>query len=109
MKTKTKPWPTVNTYRPSLRSYSFAAHTAEAIAQREAREDEHFAGTGHGPASGGTAGQGRAREHALGFPPAGCCAYTEAGNICGVTPAPFLDFVRGGFVCPAHKPERRPA
>jgi len=32
--------------------------------------------------------------------------YNDAGNICGVSPAPFLDFQRGGFVCAAHKPER---
>lgn len=35
-----------------------------------------------------------------------CCAHTETGTVCGITPAPFLDFQRGGFVCAAHKPQR---
>lgn len=39
------------------------------------------------------------------FMPAGCCAYTEAGNICGVTPAKHFDLKRGGMVCEAHKPK----
>lgn len=34
-----------------------------------------------------------------------CCAQTDVGT-CGVTPAPFLDFQRGGFVCADHKPQR---
>lgn len=91
MKTLQSRWPGGNSYRPT-----FAAYTAQAIAAREAREDENFSGH-HGP-DGGTASQGR-RSHAPGFRLASCI-------VCGVSPAPFLDFVRGGFVCAAHKPER---
>jgi hypothetical protein len=101
MKTKSRPLPTVKSYRPT----TFAAHTAQAIAEGEAREDQHFSGTGHGPDAEAPHSQGRLR-HAPGFPLASCIAYTPQGNVCGATPAPFLDLVRGGMVCAAHKPER---
>ncbi len=100
MKTKTKPLPTVKTYRPTLRAFTSAVFSANAIAERERREDDF---PGHGPALGAAS---QARQHAPGFPLVRCIAYTDSGNICGVTPAPFLDLVRGGMVCAAHKPER---
>ncbi len=104
MKTKTKPLPTVKTYRPTLRAFTSAVFSANAIAEREARDEKHFAGPGesHSPHLGRRAGD-------PGFPLASCIAYTDSGNICGVTPAPFLDLVRGGMVCADHKPERGPA
>ena len=105
MKRLQSQYPTGKNYRPSLRCYSFAAFSAQAIAEREDREDE-ISGSAMRPASG-EPHQGQAhRRPAPGVPPVSCCAPTAAGNICGVTPAPFLDFVRGGFVCSAHKPER---
>jgi hypothetical protein len=39
------------------------------------------------------------------YVPSGCYAYTQAGNICGRTPAPFLDLQRGGMVCAEHHQE----
>lgn len=104
MKTKTGPWPTVKHYRPIARGFSFATITANAIAQREEREDEHFSGS-RGPAALRTQSQGNARQHSPGFPPATCIAPTEHG-VCGVSPAPFVDFELGGMVCAEHKPER---
>jgi len=103
MKTQPRPLPTVKNYRPT-----FAAFTAHCIAQREAREDEqHFTGPSHGPALGEPLSQ--ARQGAPGFSPATCVAVVKdefcGDYVCG-KPAPFLDFVRGGFVCAAHKPER---
>jgi len=110
MPTKPKPWAGVKTYRPSLRSYSFAAHTANAIAERERRQDEQFSGHSHGPASGAPQSPAASRLASPGFSLARCCAYDEqSGMICGVSPAPFLDFQRGGFVCADHKPERGPS
>src|SRR6266576_2031800 len=82
----------MRTYRPTLRSYTFAAFSANAIAERERRADEHFSGY---------AGE----EHAAGH----CVPHERRGHsciICGITPAQFLDLQRGGFVCEAHKPER---
>lgn len=40
-----------------------------------------------------------------GFVASGCCAYTTEGNVCGRTPAPFLDLQRGGLVCAEHHRE----
>ena len=100
MRTKTKPRAGVKTFRPS-----FIMHTAQAIAEREQRDDDQFSGTCHGP-DGGTAESECQRMPNFGAPMVRCCAYNDAGNICGVSPAPFLDFQRGGFVCAAHKPER---
>ena len=107
MPTKPKPWAGVKTYRPTLRSYSFAAATASAIAEHERRQDEQFSGPGHGPVAGEPTSSAASRFASPGFSLAKCCAYDEqSGMICGVSPAPFLDFQRGGFVCADHKPER---
>jgi|SRR6185436_3461436 len=101
MRTKTKP------RLPVKQSFtqSFVSYTAQCIAEREQRQDEQFSGQCHGP-DGGTAKAECQRMPSFGAPLVRCCAYTEAGNICGVSPAPFLDFQRGGFVCAEHKPER---
>jgi len=102
MKTLQSRWPGGKHYRPT-----FTAYTAHCIAVREAQEDERFSGPSHGSGAGGTANRGRVLTPAHGLPLATCIAYTDAGNICGLSPAPFLDLMRGGFVCADHKPERR--
>jgi len=100
MKNKTRPLPKVNNFRPTLRSYySFAAHSAQAIAERERHEDAHYCSPSeHGPTEAALS-----RVPLNGFGISGACI------VCGLTPAPFLDLERGGMVCAAHKPERGPA
>lgn len=93
MKTLQSRWPGGKYHRPT-----FAAFTAQAIAQREQRDDASTFAEFTPMASDCVI--------VVHKKSATCCAYTDAGNICGVSPAPFLDLMRGGFVCAAHKPER---
>lgn len=103
MKTKTNRWPAIKTFRPN-----FVSYTAQCIAQREADDDERFSGM---PATPRREPSSQQRPPAAGVPLAKCCAVIAADfgheTLCGVSPAPFLDFQRGGFVCADHKPERQ--
>jgi len=93
MQTTTNPRRRVKAFHPT----SFTAFTANALALAEERSEQH--------------NRFRAQPDARGevprvtcFQNARCCAYTDAGNICNVTPAPFYDLARGGFVCADHRP-----
>jgi hypothetical protein len=81
--------------KSKMPAFNHAGYTANALALREDYVGDPFPGT-----------KAAVRPVAITphMQPVSCCAQTDAGK-CGVTPAPFLDFKRGGFVCPAHKPQ----
>jgi hypothetical protein len=84
-----------------LRAFNHAGFTAEAIAFREDDAD--------GAAERRSGSAFKRQDDPPHIEPARCIAYREDGDgsgICGA-PASFLDLDRGGFVCAAHRPERR--